>query len=260
MSKKNGKKKSGKVWLIILGILAVIVLAITINSVNNVRAMNETIDVVLEEISQCGELTEITNDYNEIKIYGVLKFKVKQYDQENVGNVCVMTVNMFGLMQMGTVVVTPYEKDAPLLSTDFMYMFATRKYIMEMDNTMVNADETYQKKVAEGNALLDTYSSIDNFPADPSWLDEVQDVLMRKQDTHTATLNDMVAEMTAFYARWVNETPALDAEGIAAKKAAVQGYSNNLIDLGGLSTDVFKGALGVDTTRDFFDSVFFGTK
>ena len=108
MSKKNGKKKSGKVWLIILGILAVIVLAITINSVNNVRAMNETIDVVLEEISQCGELTEITNDYNEIKIYGVLKFKVKQYDQENVGNVCVMTVNMFGLMQMGTVVVTPY--------------------------------------------------------------------------------------------------------------------------------------------------------
>ena len=36
-------------------------------------------------------------------------------------------------------------------------------------------------------------------------------------------------------------------------------YTDGLIEKGGISTDVFKSALGDDVTKDFFDKVFFGT-
>ena len=38
-----------------------------------------------------------------------------------------------------------------------------------------------------------------------------------------------------------------------------QNYSDGLIEKGGVSTDVFKKALGEEKTRDFFNRVFFGT-
>ena len=251
------------VWKI-LGIIAIVILiiisAVCINSAKNTKAMNNTIDIVLDSISNCGNLVEKPNEYETIKIFGVMKFKVKQYELQNIGNVSVMTVNMFGLMQMGTVVVTPYTKDIPLLSTDFMYILGNRKYIMEIDNTMVDAGSAYKSKCNAGNAIVSKYDDLEYFSAEPSWLDEVQDVLVRKQGKDTKRLDEIVTEMTAFYSSWLNETPLLNAAGKSAKKEAVKGYAEKLITLGGLSTDVFKSALGEDVTRDFFEKVFFGTK
>ena len=36
-----------------------------------------------------------------------------------------------------------------------------------------------------------------------------------------------------------------------------QDYTNNLVDSGGVSTDVFKAVLGADKTKEFFNCIFF---
>lgn len=253
------KKVLKRIGLTILVLLIVLVAVIALFAAKNMKAMNNTLDIVKDQLSQCGTLTRQNHEYEKIKLYGILSFDVEKYTLEGVGNVSVMTTNM-GFMQMGTLVVTPMEKDVPLLSTDFMYMFGNRKYIMEMDNIMVNDDDAYRAKCQAGNDLIATYTNLEEYPGEPSWLDEVQDVLARKQSKDTAAMDKMVADVTGYYVNWVKEAPALSAEEVPAKVAAAKAYSDKLIDLGGLSTNVFKQALGEDVTRDFFDTVFFGTK
>lgn len=55
------------------------------------------------------------------------------------------------------------------------------------------------------------------------------------------------------------DLPLLSDEEKAAKLAITQEYCDNLVEKGGVSTDVFKKALGSETTKDFFDKVLFGT-
>jgi hypothetical protein len=52
----------------------------------------------------------------------------------------------------------------------------------------------------------------------------------------------------------------LSDEEKAQKKALTQEYCDTLVEKGGVSTDVFKKALGEKTTKDFFDKVLFGTE
>ena len=258
--KEKKKRKVGKIAAVLAIVIALILTGVGFVMSLNVRDMNNTVSIVMDELSKSGNLVEKDHDYKQIKLYGFMKFNVKQYDLEEVGNVCVMTVNMFGLMQMGTVVVTPYEKDVPLFSTDFMYILRNRKYLLEMDNVMLDTGEAYQAKVAEGQALIDSYDQFEYFPAEPSWLDDVQDILARKMSKDTNGLDEMTAQITKFYVDWVKNAPELDDAGKAAKKAEAVKYANNLIEKGGLSTDVFKKALGEDFTRSFFQKVFFGTE
>lgn len=248
-----------RILLILLCVILALVLLFALFAADNKKTMNNTLMSVKECLSDCGKLTEKNHNYKTVKLFGIIKFNVNQYELENVGNVSIMTVNM-GVMQMGTLVVAPYDKDVPVLSTDFMYILANRKYIMEMDNTVIDSGEAYQAKCKEGNQLIATFSDLAEYPGKPSWLDEVQDVLARKQSKDTSRLDTLVTEVSRFYADWLKEAPQLTAEERAEKVAATKAYSDKLIDLGGLSTDVFKQALGVDVTRDFFDSVFFGTK
>ena len=61
---------------------------------------------------------------------------------------------------------------------------------------------------------------------------------------------------------YLGETKQLavsSAEVQAKQLENTKRYSDGLIDKGGVSTDVFKKALGEEKTRDFFDKVFFGT-
>ena len=211
-----------RILLILLCVILALVLLFALFAADNKKTMNNTLMSVKECLSDCGKLTEKNHNYKTVKLFGIIKFNVNQYELENVGNVSIMTVNM-GVMQMGTLVVAPYDKDVPVLSTDFMYMLANRKYIMEMDNTVIDSGEAYQAKCKEGNQLIATFSDLAEYPGKPSWLDEVQDVLARKQSKDTSRLDTLVTEVSRFYVDWLKEAPQLTAEERAEKVGSMIG-------------------------------------
>ena len=103
------KKKLPKVLLTIVLIIGAAAGFIAFNASRNMKVMNRTLESGMKALSEYAEVTPVdAGDFEQIKMYGFMKFNVSQYDVRDLGNLSVMTVNM-GFMQMVSYVITPYE-------------------------------------------------------------------------------------------------------------------------------------------------------
>ena len=141
------KKKLFIILGIILGIILLAILVISSIAKTNVAAMNDCVESVLDELEANYTLTPVdVGEYEDLTIYGIMKFDVEQYKIEGIGNLSIMRMNM-GLMQMATIVITPKDKNLPLFSVDYMYILSNRKAYLEFYDVVKEKDEQY-------NALL----------------------------------------------------------------------------------------------------------
>lgn len=252
-----------KILLVILALILIVVIVIAIFSAKNVKAMDKTVDAALSAISQEYTLTpEDPKNYKEIKVFNVFKFDVQQYSVEGVGNLSVMKVNM-GFMQMATIILTPIEKNLPLVSADYMYQFGKRTSYLEFYDCVPDLkDEAYQSLLSDLSALKEKYSELEDTTPTPAWYDSLKTVGFYKigKAKDDPTLDQMLCDGFETVLSASKELPTLNEEEMSAKRKLCKEYSDGLISNGGISTDVFKEQLGEDTTRDFFDKVLFGTE
>ncbi len=264
-TEKQPKKRKKKMALIILGIILAIIVAlvITISVIanGNVKAMNSCVDSVLAELEKNYTVTPVdVGDYEEMKIYGIMKFHVEQYDIEDIGNLSVMRVNM-GVMQMATVVITPQDKNLPLLSADYMYILSNRKAYLEFYDVVKEKDEQYTGLLT---ALADAqakYDYLENIETSDAWYEHLLTVTSYKSgkpDTDK-DLEGMLIDSLKVYLEQSKQFPLLSEDEKTEKLSITVDYTDGLIEKGGISTDVFKDALGEEETKKFFDTVFFGT-
>ena len=263
MREKSVKKKWPKVLLVIVLIIGVLAGFIAFNASKNMKVMNRTLDSGMKVLSEYDEVTPVdTGDFTQIKMYGLMKFNVSQYDVRNVGNLSVMTVNM-GFMQMVSYVITPYEKNMPLMSMDFMYILGKRKAYAEFyDLVADNTDGEYVSVLDSLKEFSNRYSSLDDIVTDPAWYDDLLTVVLHKAGKRAddEKIEEMFCDAIRTYMEKANELKELSEAEKAEKLELTQQYSDNLISKGGVSTDVFKKALGEEKTKEFFDKVFFGTE
>ena len=262
---KRHRRKKGKVGRVILGIigalLLVLVIFVAVNASRNVKAMNRSIDAVLEELSKTYTVTQISpGEYEQMKMYGIMKFKVEQYAIEGLGNLSVMRVNM-GVMQMATIVITPKEKNMPLLSADYMYILSNRKSYLEFYDVVQEKDAVYMQLIAKLSDVIDKYSHLEDFEASEAWYEHLLSVDAYKagKPKNDADVEQMLRESVNVYLNHAKALPELTDEQKTEKKNITLAYTDGLIEKGGISTDVFKKELGPEVTKDFFDQVFFGT-
>lgn len=262
----NDRKKGGKkVLCIVLGIIAVlifvVVVVVAVVAGKNVKAMNACVDAALEELQQNYTVTpRDVGDYKEMKIYGIMKFHVEQYDIEEIGNLSVMRVNM-GFMQMATVVITPRDKNLPLLSADYMYIMGNRKCYLEFYDVVKEKDEQYNALLAALSGAQEKYAHLENITPSEAWYKHLLTVTAYKAGKSDADkdLQGMLVDSLSTYLEQSKQFPLLDEQAKQEKVAVTLEYTDGLIEKGGISTDVFKNALGEEETRTFFNKVFFGT-
>lgn len=248
---------------ILLGLLALILVAVGGVSViagKNAKAMNSCLDAALQKASEGHTITEMdAGEYSQMRLYGVMNFHVKQYKIEELGNLSVMTVNV-GLMQMATLVFSPFEKDLPLLSCDYMYILGNRKAYLEFYD-LAEKDDTYMAWIEKFNAIPDTYSDIPETTASSAWYDDLltADCYKAGKTKDDEQLKALLVDTVSAYMEMADAYPLLADDKIPEKKARIKEYSDRLVDEGGISTSFFKKAIGPDATKAFFDQVFFGT-
>ena len=263
--KKQKKKKRRKRMLITFGIILAIILALAIAvyviSNMNMKAMNQSIDSVMDELRENYTVTPLdAGEYGEIKLYGIMKFKVEQYDIEELGNLSVMRINM-GVMQMSSVVITPKDKNLPLMSADYIYLLTNRKAYLEFYDLVKEKDDTYNTLLTNLSDIQKKYDYLNNLEVSPAWYEHLLSVASYKacnmnsdKDIETMLLDSLDA-----YIQHSKQIPLLSEEEKQEKLTLTVNYTDGLITNGGISTDVFKSALGPDITKKFFDNVFFGT-
>lgn len=254
------------IWKILIPILALILIVVSVIAVysaQNVKAMDKAVDAALSTISQEYTLTpEDPANYEEIKVYNIFDFHVQQYSVEGVGNLSVMKVNM-GFMQMATLILTPIEKNLPLVSADYMYQFGKRTSYLEFYDCVPDLeDEAYQSLLSDLSAVKEKYTGLEDTTPTPAWYDSLKTVGFYKlgKAKDDPTLDQMLCDGFKTVLDSAKELPTLTEEEMSAKRQLCKDYSDGLISNGGISTDVFKEQLGEDTTRDFFDQVLFGTE
>ncbi|MCR5121317.1 MAG: hypothetical protein K6B74_02730 [Ruminococcus sp.] len=256
------KKKLPVVLASILAVVGGIAGFVAFNASKNMTAMNKTVDSGMDILSKYAKVTPVDpGEYKQIKMKGVMNFDVSQYDVENIGDLSVMTVNM-GFMQMASYVITPYEKNMPLLSMDFMYIMGKRKAYAEFYDLVEDpASGEFTKVLSAVREFESKYSDMEDIETAPAWYDKYLTVAMHKaaKNTDDAKVEQMFCDAIQCYMETAEGLDTLDAEAKAGKLELTQEYSDGLIANGGVSTDVFKSELGEEKTKDFFDNVFFGT-
>ena len=261
----KNKRSIKRILLTILGaIVAVIliaVIAISIIAGKNVKAMNSCVNAVLTELRQNYTLTpRDVGEYEDLTVMGIMKFDVEQYDIEGIGNLSIMRMNM-GLMQMATVVITPTDKNLPLLSADYMYILSNRKAYLEFYDVVAQKDDTYQQLLTALSEVKKGYAHLEDIEASEAWYAHLLTVTSYKGGSFDADpdLEKLLLQSLKAYEAHANRLPLLSAEEKADKLAITVAYTDGLIEKGGISTDVFKKELGEKETKKFFDQVFFGT-
>ena len=230
-------------------------------SVRNTKVMNRLISDGLGIFSRRFTVRELdSGEYSKIRIYGVMTFKVKKYQIEGVGNLSIMTVNM-GVMQMLSFVVTPLEKDLPLMSADYIFTLSKRKVILDFyDLTENKSDPAYQDILKALSKIHAGYSDLKDAPRARAWYEDLMTVSSSKTGRvrEDLRLQKLFSESAECLAKFAAVSPELDETAKDKKRALICDYANGLVDRGGLSTDVFKKCLGEKKTKEFFRKVFFG--
>ncbi len=262
---KHQNKGKRKVLRMILGVLLalilVVVVVVIVNASRNVKAMNRTIDAVLEELNKSYTVTEVDpGKYKEMKMYGIMKFKVEQYKIEGLGNLSLMRVNA-GVMQMATIVITPKDKNLPLMSADYMYILGNRKSYLEFYDVVKEKDATYNQLMAALSEVVGNYTHLEDFEASEAWYEHLLTVDAYKagKPKNDKDVEQMLRDSVKVYLEHGKGLPELSEEDKTEKRNITLAYTDGLIEKGGISTDVFKAQLGPEETKNFFDQVFFGT-
>jgi len=187
-----------------------------------------------------------------------LDFEVQQYEVEGYGNLSIMKTD--GVQQMSTIVLTPFNKNLPLISTDYMFNGENRVSYIEFYGLGIDGDEN-MPVFNSLRPLKEKYARFADQPPTPGWFDEVRTMGLFKVSNYRD--DDAIAQMLYDSFRITldasKKSPDLNAEQRAARYEITQNYVDNLISNPGVSTAIFNMCLGAERTSQFFNNVFFGT-
>lgn len=227
----------------------------------NKRRIDERLDAGLALLREHYAVTECAIDPAfERPNVGGRPNRVRRFDIEGVGNLLAMTAKDVEENQLSTFVVMPYYKNLPLFSTDYVYNGDKRFFLIEVYDLSVYHDDAWQQGIDAFAASANAWDDMPEFPTQPRWYDDIRPVCIAKapsREQDDVSLKRFL-ETLGLFVNMEKAAPLLSDEDRARKWQINKSYSDGLIDEGGVSTDLWTAALGVENVRRFFDEVFFG--
>ena len=175
-----------------------------------------------------------------------MTFDVKSYKAEGLGHVSVMRAKgFFGLMKMDTLIVNPIEIDLPLYSYDRIFAAGNDTLIVELYDTVLGSFNGETLK----NVKTD-FSDLEERDPGEHWYDDIKlsSSISKKGKAKNVSNRFEYLTMEHLHA-YLYSGEAKTVQDYEAKQNKTRVYVNGLLEKGGPSTDVFKGAIGEERTR-----------
>ncbi len=225
----------------------------------NMKMIKRRLDSGLAMLKENYRVTEINTGSLESFVVDNRYHEVKQYEIEGVGNLLVMTNPKEGKMQMDTFTITPYFKNLPLFTTDYLYFEDKRMFLNEIYDLVEYKDSIYNEYIEKFKENCRMVSSLEDMKMKKCWYDDIRPVFAGKV-SHPEN-DDLIFELfmknLETFIRMEKETPLLPDDKRQGKWEKNYDYARALVEDGGVSTDLFVKSLGADETKRFFYSVFF---
>jgi len=180
-----------------------------------------------------------------------MTFNLESYDWN--GWACVSHLTMrafFGLMKMDTLICTPYAKDLPLLSYDYICAFGKRTLLVETYDTLVNPVD-----LSAMDAVKARYQDLKDKPSKPAWFDGLKMSPTVCKVGKEPALSALATDMITAYLELFASARDIDCSVKTAKNST---YVEGLIKDGPTFRVVSK-MLGVDAAKTLFRNHLFAT-
>ena len=208
------------------------------------------IEKLLDAIKARFALTENEGATRQFQAMG-MTFEARGYAARGLGHVGVMIAR--GPMQMETLVINPFELDAPILSCDRIHAMGQETVIAEMYDSLLGdsfcADNIVQA-LGESATILEKKQEAWYAPliVQP-WLN------LKSTAEGAARCDDIVTDYVEAYLAAAQAAEPCDPDQKRRKAAA---YSKGLLEHGGPATDPVKAATGEEFTSALFRETLFG--
>ena len=221
-----------------------------------------------EEIIAAGKLIvsmsydlekEDAGQFSVIKMSPIMKFHTEKFTAKGLGSLSVMKMNM-GLMQMVSFILTPFERDMPMLSMDYVFAPGTIKAFVEFYDLTENPEsDEYQAVLTRLSGLCERYRYMKDIPQTGTpWYADIRKLFLVKEGSDYSAMNAFFQDAVTSYVEASRTLPLLSPDAQERKRMVVKDYCENLVRNGGASTNVFKKKFGNDFTNRFFAEVMFG--
>lgn len=226
----------------------------------NMKCIERRLSAGLERLSRDYELAESKlGDLHRFTVDNRVH-EVRHFEIKGVGNLVLMTNPEPGPMQMDSFVLTPYYKNLPLFTSDYMYFGEKRGMLNEIYSLVAYEDALYQSYIEKFAENCRRYEYLPAMPLRPCWYDSIRPVVLARS---TAPENDdaifaLFMENLETFIEMEKASPLLTGDAKKAKWEKNYEYARRLVEDGGVSTELFVKSLGADKTKEFFYSVFFG--
>ncbi|WP_024833293.1 bilin reductase [Ruminiclostridium josui] len=199
--------------------------------------------------------------FSNLQIQNIV-YNIKQYEIVGVGNLLLMESKDSSELQMLTFVITPYYKNLPLFSSDYLFIGEKRNFLVEYYDLVKEKNSLYNAYLDKLQAIKDKYADLPDMKLKECWYDSLKTVCIAKK-TSSAQDDIILSIFNENLHRFIEaeqEMDILSESEKVVKLKITKDYVNNLIDIGGVSTNVFKNSMGAESIKKFFNSVFFGTE
>ncbi len=195
-------------------------------------------------------LTEKDGSARQFQAAG-MAFEARAYVAEGLGHVGVMTAQ--GPMRMETLLISPFELDAPILSYDRIHAMGQEIMVAEMYDSLLGDSfcaDGMARALGEAAVYPDKSQDIWYAPMIVSpWLNQ------KGAADDAARFDGIAADYVAAYLAAAKAAEPCDA---AQKREKAAVYSEGLLKHGGPATDPVKAAMGEEFTADLFRNTLFG--
>ena len=226
----------------------------------NIKAIEKEMEDGFNILNNNYKLKELDcGCFSNLKIQNIV-YNIKQYDIVGVGNLLMMESKDSTELQMFSFVITPYYKNLPLFSSDYLFMKEKRSFLVEYYDLVKDKDLHYNTYINKLEAIKDKYADLPEMKLKECWYDSLKTVCIAKRTLITQD-NDMFSIFNENLHTFIDtelKTSILSENDRKVKWQITKDYVDKLIDIDGVSTNVFKNTLGAETTRKFFHDVFFG--
>jgi hypothetical protein len=181
-----------------------------------------------------------------------MTFQLQSYDWN--GCACVSQLTMrafFGLMKMDTLICTPYAKDMPLLSYDYISALGRHTLMVEVYDTLVSPVD-----LSSMLTVKDNYQDLKDKPTKPAWYDSLKLPPTVCKVGNGTRLSAMATEMISAYLDIFASARDIDRRAKTSRNSA---YVEGLIH-DGPTFKVVSKMIGAESAKTLFRRFLFGTE
>ena len=147
----------------------------------NAQLIDERLEAGLAILREYYEVTECEVDpILANPVIGGRPHQARRYDIQGVGNLLAMTVKDADQAQLSSFVITPYAKDLPLFSTDYVYSGDKRFFLIEIYDLAAERGEEYERGIQSFAGLAEAWGDMPDMPTQPCWYDDIRPVFCKQ--------------------------------------------------------------------------------